>query len=353
MSEIAGRIKELSSRLASQLDVIKTEEATKNALVLPFISALGYDVFDPRVVTPELTADVGVKKGEKVDYAILDDGKPIILVECKTVGTNLDAVHASQLYRYFSVTEARFALLTNGIAYRFFTDLEARNKMDSKPFLEIDLRALNDGSLAELEKFSKEGFDQERILATASQLKYTKEIKRILNEEITDPSEDLVRFFVSRVYEGRMTASVKKEFTQITRRALREFISEKVSDRLKSALADEEAVTSSTVADTEAEPDDGIETTGEEWQAFYIVQAVVSKVLEPSRVAIRDGKTYCAVLLDDNNRQPICRLWFNTKQKYLGTFGAEKNETRNPIDSVEDVYKYADALRETALRYAD
>jgi predicted type IV restriction endonuclease len=100
-------------------------------MVMPFISALGYNVFDLTEVTPELHADVGLKKGEKVDYAILKDGKPIILFECKWHGADLNREHASQLYRYFSVTEARFSVLTNGIAYRFFTDLEAPNKMDA------------------------------------------------------------------------------------------------------------------------------------------------------------------------------------------------------------------------------
>jgi predicted type IV restriction endonuclease len=97
---------------------------------MPFISALGYDVFDPVEVIPEFTADVGIKKGEKVDYAIKQDGKIIMLFECKCCNGSLDDCHASQLYRYFSVTEARIAVLTDGIIYRFYTDIEQPNKMD-------------------------------------------------------------------------------------------------------------------------------------------------------------------------------------------------------------------------------
>lgn len=122
--DFADRIRDLAARIPNQLAHLRTEEAAKNALVLPFISALGYNVFDPFEVTPELDADVGIKKGEKVDYAILKDGKPVMLFECKACNANLDECHASQLYRYFSVTPARVGVLTNGVVYRFFSDLD-------------------------------------------------------------------------------------------------------------------------------------------------------------------------------------------------------------------------------------
>ena len=156
--DFIDKIRELSVRIPKQLEYIQTEEATKNALIMPFISALGYNVFDPTEVTPELCADVGVKKGEKVDYAILQDGKPIILFECKHHSADLNKVHASQLYRYFSVTEARFSVLTNGIIYWFYTDLDASNKMDGKPFFEFSMLDVKESSVEELKKFSKSAF---------------------------------------------------------------------------------------------------------------------------------------------------------------------------------------------------
>ena len=125
----------------------------QNALIMPFISALGYNVFDPTEVVPEFTADVGTKKGEKVDYVIMREGKPDpILIEAKAATCNLDDAHCSQLYRYFSVTDARFGVLTNGIHYRFFSDLEAPNKLDVRPFLEVDMRSLTDNVVDELEE---------------------------------------------------------------------------------------------------------------------------------------------------------------------------------------------------------
>jgi len=232
--DFADRLRELVVRLPSQLEHLQTEEATKNALVMPFIAALGYDVFNPLEVVPEYTADVGIKKGEKVDYVIMRDGRPSILVECKTAGTNLDQAHASQLYRYFSVTDARFGVLTDGVEYRFFSDLESPNKMDERPFFEASLTQLADRQIAELKKFTKDAFDLDNILSTASDLKYTKGIKRALAEEWVNPSEDFVRLFAGKVYSGRMTKSAREQFSLITKRAFQEFVSDRVSERLKS-----------------------------------------------------------------------------------------------------------------------
>src|SRR5690606_13357017 len=228
------------SRVQKQLPSIQTEEATKNALVMPFINALGYNVFDPTEVIPEFTADVGVKKGEKVDYAITKDGEIVLLIECKTCGCDLDTVHASQLYRYFSVTKARIAVLTNGVVWRFFSDLDEPNKMDTRPFLEFNILDIDENLIPELKRLTKSSFDLDEILNTAGELKYTKEIKRLLSQELVAPTEDFVRFFASQVYSGRITQSVKEQFTELTRRAFKEFIKEQVTDRLKSALSVQE-----------------------------------------------------------------------------------------------------------------
>src|SRR5436305_15134458 len=167
MGEFDDIIRELAARIPSQKEHIRTEEACKSALVMPFINALGFNVFDTREVTPELVADVGTKKGEKVDYAILRDGKPIMLFECKTCGCDLDSTHASQLYRYFSVMDARFGILKNGIQYRFYSDLDAPNKIDAKTFLEIDMLSLDNIAIAELVKISKAAFDVSLVYTTA------------------------------------------------------------------------------------------------------------------------------------------------------------------------------------------
>lgn len=352
--DFTDRIRKLSARIPQQLEHISTEEATKNALVLPFISALGYNVFDPREVTPELTADVGTKKGEKVDYAVMRDGEPVMLFECKVAGTNLDKCHASQLYRYFSVSSARFGVLTSGVVYRFFSDLDAPNKMDSKPFLEANLTDLNEGQISQLKKFAKSNFDLDGILETASDLKYTNEIKKLLAQEMAEPSEDLVRLFATRVYAGRFTKAVKEQFEPIAKRALQEFVSDRVRDRLTSALNQESQAPSPRVEEEASAGDpeeDGIVTTPEEWEAFHVVRAILSDSIDPKRVAMRDVRSYCGILLDDNNRKPVCRLHFNGSQKDVGLFDGAKNETKEPIEEISELYSFAAQLRETAASY--
>lgn len=357
--DFADRIRELASRVPRQLDRVASEEATKNALVMPFLSALGYVVFDPAEVTPELHADVGTKKGEKVDYAVLRDGQPILLMECKTCNQGLDGCHASQLYRYFSVTAARIGVLTNGVVYRFFSDLDEPNKMDAKPFLEIDLLDLSEAQTSELKKFTKSEFSLDRILDSASDLKYKGEIKKILAQEIVQPSEELVRFFTSRVYSGRLTRAVREQFTEITRSAVQDFIRDRVRERLESALARETLPVTAEAAGEGTSPppatvpdeDSDIVTTAEEIEGFHIVRAILSEIVDPARVVLRDVKSYCGILLDDNNRKPICRLHFNSSQKYLGLFDAEKNEDRQPLERVRDIYRFGRHLRESVARY--
>lgn len=152
--EFNERIKQFSERVSMLKGTISTEEATKMSLVVPLFQLLGYDVFNPTEFCPEYTADIGIKKGEKVDYAILEDNQPTILIECKSCSEQLDK-HASQLFRYFSTTPSKFGILTNGIIYRFYTDLEESNKMDLIPFLEIDMLSLKDSSINELKSSAR------------------------------------------------------------------------------------------------------------------------------------------------------------------------------------------------------
>ena len=354
--DFIDRVRELAARIEKRIGHIQTEEATKNALVMPFInSVLEYNVFDPAEVMPEFTADVGTKKGEKVDYAVLKDNKPIILFECKCVGCDLSREQASQLYRYFSVTEARFGVLTDGIVYRFYSDLEQPNKMDAKPFFEFNLLDFEESHVEELKKFSKSSFDLDAIRTTASELKYTREIKKMLAEEWNTPSDDFVRFFASRVYSGHMRQAVIQQFTPIAKSAFQQFISDRIKVTLKSALAQETAASGQAQKESVPEPQKAavdITTTDEEVQAYYIVKSVLREVVDPKRVFMRDAKSYCAVLLDDNNRKPICRLYLSAQRKQLGLFDEQKNEERVPIEELDDIYKYAERLKTTPAYYA-
>ncbi len=355
--DLIDRIKDLASRIPKQIEHIQTEEATKNAFIMPFIGSLGYDVFNPTEVIPEFTADIGTKKGEKVDYAIKKDDDIIILIECKWSGADLHQDHASQLYRYFSATEARFAILTNGIVYEFYSDIDEPNKMDSKPFFTFDILGFQDHQINELKKFTKSAFSLDDILTTASTLKYTGAIKKILEAELANPSEPFVRFFASQIFDGRLTKPVIEQFTKIVQEARKQFVNEKINERLKSALSANESPKQEISVDPEEadepiEDNNGIVTTEEEVEGYNVVKAILRKIIDVKRVAMRDTKSYCGILLDDNNRKPICRLHFNYAQKYLGVI-AQKKEERIEIESVDDIYKYADQIRATVVEYQE
>lgn len=360
--EISEQLVSLKDRVINLKDKILTEEATKNAFVMPFIQLLGYDVFNPLEVIPEFVADVSTKKGEKVDYCIQKDDEPIIIVECKHWKEKLD-LHNTQLERYFSFTKAKFGLLTNGLQYRFFTDLDETNIMDKTPFLEIDFENLKDNAIVELKKFHKNAFDADKIIDSAGELKYYNEIKLVYEKELHEPTIELVRHFASQVYAGRLTASVIEQFSKIVKKAINHKINETINERLKSALNKETEHQSENEQEKEVEnlpPDEiivyqdeerGIYTTQEEMNAYEIVLDILSEKFEKERIAHRDTKSYLGVLLDDNNRQPICRFWFNSNTKYLGVFDAEKNETRIQIEKIEHIYKYSNKILEAASVY--
>ena len=353
--DLIERMREISNQAPRQLAYIQTEEATKNAFVMPFIQALGYNVFDPTEVVPEYTADVGTKKGEKVDYAILQDGKPIILIEAKSATSDLSDNHASQLFRYFSVTDARIGILTNGLQYRFYSDLEKTNHMDEKPFLIIDILNFDPRPFAQLKKFTKSAFDVARILSSANELKYKREIRLLLDAEYNQPSEDFVRHFAKPVYSGLLRANVIEEFTEIVQQAFREFVNDKIANRLQTAInstagnSDEASDDNGDDLEDEA-TSDGIETTQDELDGFYVVKSILRERVDPARITMRDVRSYCGILLDDNNRQPICRLRFNRSIKYLSLFHSGQEE-RVRIETVDDIYKYANELKGAAAKY--
>lgn len=362
---------DLAKKIRDTRDSVHTEEATKNAFIMPFISnVLGYDVFDPSEVVPEFTADVGVKKGEKVDYAIFKDGAVQILIECKKIGDPLDLRYASQLFRYFAVTSARIAILTNGQEYHVYTDGDLPNRMDEKPFLIFDLLNVDRTLVPEIQKFSKETFDLESVVNAAEELKYIGGIRRVLTTEMKDPSDDWVRLFISRVYEGRTTQRIVDQFRPLVVKAMSQYVGDQVNSRLKTALGDDapeprgvegatpvpaaQPVTSSILEQPEPMVTDAdIVTTDEELEGFNIVRAIAVSEVAPERIHYRDGKTYFAILLDNNNRKPIIRLHLNGKSvKFATTFEASKDGVRHDIKSVVEIYTVAaEQIRQVIRQY--
>ena len=349
--ELNTQLKTLADKINQLKDKIGTEESTKHAFVLPFINILGYDTFNPTEVVPEFTADLGLKKGEKVDYAIFQNDEPILIIECKNWKEKL-SVHSSQLFRYFHVTKTRFSLLTNGIHFQFFTDLDEKNKMDEKPFLEFDITNLKENTINEIAKFHKSNFDVNNIVNNASSLKYTKEIKKLINEELNEPSFDFVRLFANKVYNGRLTEKVMEEFKELVQKGFNQFISEKVNDRLNAAL-NKEAEKQQVEQIEDITETTKVDTTEEELEAYRIVVAILRRKLTVDRIVHRDTQSYFGVLLDDNNRKPLCRLHLNGSKKYIGLFDDKKNETKQPIETIDDIYQFEKELLETVGFYED
>lgn len=338
-------IKQLGDRVLKLKDQIQTEEATKNAFIMPFLQALGYDVFNPLEVVPEFVADIGLKKGEKIDYAIFKDGSPTLLVECKHWAQNLN-IHDGQLLRYFHVSKSKFGLLTNGINYRFYSDLVEANKMDEKPFLEFNITEIKDTQIDELKKFHKSVFDAESIVNTASELKYTNELKHLFQQEILNPSPDFVKHFAKQVYPSNISAKVLEQFTNLTKKSIQHHISDLITERLKTALSkeDEAAKIEAIQEEQERIDESKIHTTEEELEGFMIVKTILRQKIDANRINYRDAQSYFAILLDDNNRKTICRLYLNSSKKYFATLDEQRKEVKTEMTSIDDIFQYSERL---------
>ena len=348
--EFADQLKDFTKRIDLLQDGIKTEEATKTSLVMPFFNLLGYDVFNPMEFCPEYTADVGIKKGEKVDYAILIDNIPQILIECKSCTESLSK-YTSQLFRYFGTSKAKFGILTNGIVYKFYTDLEETNKMDLTPFLEVDLTQIRDVQINELKKFCKDNFDTDKIFSTASELKYSNLIKGYFAKELESPSEEFTKHILTYVYEGQRTQKVIEKYRPLVKKAFTSFVNDIVNQKIAAALTpdeehadtvdDEKDLAATKVSEVPIKVSK-IVTTEEELQAFYIVRAIAAEITDIKNIAHRDTESYFGILFGDNNRKPICRVNLDARQRQLLLPDENKKFTRYYINNVDDIYKYKD-----------
>lgn len=352
-------IKQLGDRVAKLKDQIQTEEGTKNAFVMPLIAALGYDVFNPFEVVPEFICDIGTKKGEKIDYAIKKDNDVIILIECKGLNQDL-TLYDNQLLRYFHVSTAKFGVLTNGVIYKFYTDLEEPNKMDNKPFFEFNITNYKENEIEELKKFHKSYFNIDDICATANELKFTRELKNVLSQEFEAPSPEFVKLITKQVYAGSITAKLVEVFTLLLKKSISQLISDKITARLQTALNKEKDSDKESTAEAQEEkltidPENKkVNTTSEEYEAYNIVRAILAKHVDLKRITPRDTQSYFGVLLDDNNRKGIVRLYLNSpNKKYICVIDNDKKEKRLDIESTTDIFNYTDEIIESLNKYLD
>lgn len=343
--EFNEKIKQLQERLETVKKNLTTEEATKNALIMPFINALGYDVFNPLEVVPEFVADVGVKKGEKVDYAIMQNNKPVILIECKKLDDkSLDIKkHATQLIRYFTVTESKFIILTNGFIYKFFSDIDETGKLDSEPFFTFNLTNYKDSQVEKLKNFTKENFDIQTAFTNASDLKYISQFVEVFASEYQNPTPEFVKYFINKagLSDGRIMPSMVEKHTGTLKEAFNAFMSK----TMKNVLDGSVSLTASKPAEEKSTKKERVvETTVEELEGYAIVKSILNGHVDLTRVVYRDNTSYFNILLDDNKYKTICRLYFNTSQKYIA-FIYDNKETKTPIASIDEIFKFSEEIQ--------
>jgi hypothetical protein len=326
----------LKKRIINNSENTLSEEGTKTAFILPLIKILGYDVFDPTEVVPEYTSDFGIKKGEKVDYAIIINKQPVILVEAKKHKEKLD-LHGSQLFRYFSVSKSRLGILTNGIEYEFYSDLEKENIMDDVPFLKFNILSISQNDINELSKIQKDNFNIDEIVSSASNLKYSNKLYDYILEEFKTPSDEFIKFIVSRFYDGRVTSKVIDKFKSIFNKTIDSYINNIISKRLN--------LSSLNIIENEYDSNiPKINTTLEEVEAYTIIKTLLSYTISPDRISYRDAQSYMAIILDNNNRKTICRLYFNSNNKFIAILDKDKKETRHKIINNNDIFDIKEDL---------
>lgn len=342
--DFTDSLKQFSSRITTMQDNILTEEATKMSLIVPFFQLLGYDIFNPSEFCPEYTADVGIKKGEKVDYAIIINNSPAILIEAKAINKKLDKYN-SQLFRYFVTTKAKFAILTNGVIYRFYTDVDENNKMDKEPFLELDLLNIKEELIPELIKFCKCNFDADMIFDSASLLKYEYLFKGTLEKQLAEPSDDFVRLFLKGNYSGTKTQAIIEKFRPILKRALNDYINETMNSKIKQALGTSATTEESlSILQKNAATDD-------ELDSFFLIKNILCKMVEEKEITYKKTESYFAILYQNNVRKWIVRLFYGQNQKYLVLPDENKKEIKYAITQTDEINAFTEKIADVLNRF--
>lgn len=338
------KITDFSSRIERIKDNILTEEATKTSIILPFFQLLGYDVFNPYEFVPEYTADAGIKKGEKVDYAIMINNEPLILIEAKSANTDLTVKHINQLIRYFSVTKARFGILTNGIVYQFFSDLEEQNKMDTVPFLEFDLSHIRKETVEELKRFQKDAFNIKSILNSASDLKYMTMVKNVIAEQFVNPSDQLVKVLINKnIYNGTKTQAILDKFKIIIKKSFDEYINDTIAERLNNVISSDVILSPASKERIE------IALTTEEIEVLDFIKEMLNTNLD---INYKKTSRYAYMQIGELSTKWICRVYIRKEQHLftLHKFEDTDYECEYYFDEIEQLEMIHDVIKDTFER---
>lgn len=349
-------IAQLVDKIAKQKEAIQTEEATKTSFILPMIAALGYDIFNPFEVVPEMDCDL-TKKGDRLDYAIMKDEQAVILIECKHCKQNLN-LHSTQLSKYYAASNARFGVLTNGIEYRFYADLDKANIMDEKPFLIVNMLDLSDTDIEQLKKFHKSYYNESEILSTAQELQIMIQVKDILNKNFQSPGDEFTRYFVKCLNDGKSSTKLIEQYKPIIKKSTSSVINDIIQDRLNLASKNTELQVGSAVAVTNEKDDDklqdgvvakenGVVTTQEEIDAYNIIRSILRKFTDAKRIIYNDTKSYFVIAFN-SKWYWICRLSLKPYSKRIG-FPTQDRKSCEwvQIESLDDIFNYAEKLEQS------
>lgn len=349
-------LRQLAEQVKKRMVNVRGEEATKQALVLPFLQVLSYDVYDPTVVQPEYVSDFAKKRAtgqaEKVDYALHAGGQPIIFIEVKPADAPL-VNHDPQLARYFNATPAvKLAIITDGLKYRFFTDLKQPNVMDSDPFFEFNVLKFSERDVENLSCYAYGRYNAEAVQGHAQELFFVEKVANIIGDLLRNPSENFVRFLLDEVQivQGRVTAKVVERFVPIVKKSIHTTLVDMMTKSISQEVLDDPlspapppvalklngaangvasaATAAKAVSDptpspgpvSQAEPEEGpkIETTAEELAIFQLVREACDASPIKATIAYKDTVTYFSVTLGKVTRW-FLRFFCNGPRKFVTT----------------------------------
>lgn len=323
----------------TNINQIETEEATKMTLIMPFIQKLGYNVFDINEVVPEYTADIAKKKGEKIDYAIKIDGKIAFVIEAKHVAENLDN-HSKQLARYFVNTDAKIAILTNGLEYRFFTDIDKDNIMDDTPFFTFNIQTCKEKDIEYLIGFSKAKFNENNLYGKAEKSRKISEMVAVIDKEFTAPSEDFIKLLIDRSYTGIKTKYVIEEYTEYITSALTKYIDNKITEKLKSAFPDVEIKPQTALLEKTKDKTKETSLSINEATIYGYVKLMIKDI--DTFITYKDTLSYFNILKEGKVQKWICRVYDHKELKV--TIFNQECDIEVILNDPADIFKYREEL---------
>lgn len=308
----------LVGQVAERKEHATSEEATKNSLILPFLQTMGFDVFNPLEVRPEFDASFGEAKNARIDYAVFKDDAPIIFIEAKPVSDSLKG-HYAQLRAYFNTTPTvRIAIITNGVNYRFYTDLAEPHLMDNNPFFEIDISCLSDEDINVLANFRRDEFDIQKILTFAETLTYTNNITLHLENIFREPTDDFIYYILNIDKTSFKVSAITTTVIERFRPIVKKSISQALVNLVQKGLASPASIEVAAVTDS-ADTKRQIVTTGDELKAFEMIKAILAEAgKEAGQIQYKDTTAYFSIFIK-NPSNWIARINLDSAKKSITT----------------------------------